>query len=200
LTGSEIRQPKAAHLGEYRDDPCRNDGLNAMFYLERIDTPTGHMLLVTDEALRLRAADWEDHTERMIRLLRLHYGDDNFSLRAAQRRSPARRSVEAYFEGDFTALNDVVTVTMGTEFQRQVWAALRRIPVGSTLSYGTLAAQVGRPSAVRAVGAANGSNPIPVVVPCHRVIGADGALTGFGGGLQRKRWLLNHESGAAGRH
>ena len=81
----------------------------------------------------------------------------------------------------------------GTPFQRAVWAALRRIPAGETLSYGQLAAQIGKPKAVRAVGLANGSNPVGVVVPCHRVIGADGSLTGYGGGLPRKLWLLEHE-------
>ncbi len=81
----------------------------------------------------------------------------------------------------------------GTPFQRDVWAALREIPVGKTLSYGALAAKIGRPKAVRAVGLANGANPIGIVVPCHRVIGADSSLTGYGGGLDRKRWLLNHE-------
>ena len=78
-------------------------------------------------------------------------------------------------------------------FQREVWAALRAIPVGATTSYGRLAAAIGRPKAVRAVGLANGSNPIGIVVPCHRVIGADASLTGYGGGLERKRWLLEHE-------
>jgi methylated-DNA-[protein]-cysteine S-methyltransferase len=82
---------------------------------------------------------------------------------------------------------------VGTEFQKAAWAALSRIPVGETRSYGAQAAAIGRPAAVRAVGMANGRNPIGVVVPCHRVIGADGALTGYGGGLERKRWLLRHE-------
>jgi methylated-DNA-[protein]-cysteine S-methyltransferase len=83
--------------------------------------------------------------------------------------------------------------TAGTLFQREVWRALREIPCGSTVSYGKLAQQIGRPAAIRAVGLANGSNPIGVVVPCHRVIGADGSLTGYGGGIERKRWLLAHE-------
>jgi methylated-DNA-[protein]-cysteine S-methyltransferase len=86
--------------------------------------------------------------------------------------------------------------TGGTAFQRKVWHALTTIPVGETRSYGQLAAQIGAPSAVRAVGLANGANPIGVVIPCHRVIGADGSLTGFGGGLPRKRWLLKHEGAA----
>ena len=86
----------------------------------------------------------------------------------------------------------------GTDFQRAVWNALRNIPYGETTTYGTLAQIIGRPDAVRAVGAANGANPIPIVVPCHRVIGSNGALTGFGGGLPVKRWLLDHEARIAG--
>jgi methylated-DNA-[protein]-cysteine S-methyltransferase len=91
------------------------------------------------------------------------------------------------------AVEPLHTETRGTNLQRSVWSALRTIPAGTTTSYGQLARQIGHPTAVRAVGAANGANPIPVVVPCHRVIGADGSLTGFGGGLERKRWLLAHE-------
>ena len=83
--------------------------------------------------------------------------------------------------------------TAGTDFQREVWRALRGIPCGTTLSYGELARRIGRPNAVRAVGLANGANPIGVVVPCHRVIGSNGSLTGYGGGIERKRWLLDHE-------
>ena len=83
--------------------------------------------------------------------------------------------------------------TAGTAFQREVWAALRTIPTGETTTYGRLASQLGRPKAMRAVGMANGANPISIIVPCHRVIGANASLTGYGGGLERKRWLLRHE-------
>ncbi len=170
--------------------------MKEIFHLERFNTPTGRMLLVTDDEQRLRAAEWEDHEERMHRLLRRYYGDDTVRLQDMQRASNARRALNAYFDGDFEAIREIPTATRGTDFQRQVWAALRLIPVGSTLSYGRLAVKLGRPAAVRAVGLANGSNPIPIVVPCHRVIGADGSLTGFGGGLERKRWLLAHETTA----
>jgi len=85
--------------------------------------------------------------------------------------------------------------TGGTPFQQEVWRSLRAIPCGTTTSYGKLAAQIGRPAAVRAVGLANGANPVAVVIPCHRVIGSNGSLTGYGGGLERKRWLLDHEKG-----
>jgi methylated-DNA-[protein]-cysteine S-methyltransferase len=154
------------------------------------------MLIVTDGEQRLRAADWADHEDRMHRLLHRHYHDVAIRKLAAGRRSAARCALEAYFEGDLNAVGALATATNGTDFQRQVWSALRRIPAGSVLSYGALAARLGRPTAARAVGMANGANPIAIVVPCHRVIGADAAMTGYGGGLERKRWLLSHETAA----
>lgn len=167
------------------------------FAIERVPTPVGEMVVLTDERERLRALDWEDCETRMHRLLRLHYGVDNFKLPERHSPSGPRRSLEAYVAGDLSAIESIPVETGGTPFQREVWAALRRIPVGQTTSYGALAAQIGRPKAVRAVGLANGANPVGVVVPCHRVIGANGSLTGFGGGIERKRWLLEHE-GALG--
>ena len=164
------------------------------FSMERINTPTGRMLIVTDDEHRLRAADWEDHEDRMQRLLRLHYGEGTIQLREASPHSTARNSLEAYFAGDIDAVTGALTATNGTNFQRTVWDALRRMPVGHTISYGALAASIGRPKAVRAVGLANGANPIAIFVPCHRVIGANNSLTGYGGGLDRKRWLLKHEA------
>ncbi len=113
--------------------------------------------------------------------------------RAVEILKEAESALARYFEGDADALESVPIDAEGTEFQRRVWEALRKIPSGQTLSYGEIARAVGRPKAVRAVGAANGSNPVPIVVPCHRVIGADGTLTGYGGGLERKQWLLKHE-------
>jgi methylated-DNA-[protein]-cysteine S-methyltransferase len=162
------------------------------FSLERINTPTGRMVIVTDEHC-LRAVDWEDHEPRMQRLLRRHYGT-NTILREVSRPSEAGCSLQAYFEGDLDVLTRLPTGTNGTDFQRAVWNALRHIPAGHTLSYGALALQIGRPAATRAVGLANGANPIAIVIPCHRVIGANASLTGYGGGLDRKRWLLAHES------
>jgi methylated-DNA-[protein]-cysteine S-methyltransferase len=163
------------------------------FYSEAFDTPTGWMVLVTDAEDRLRAAEWEDKASRLERSLRLHYGENGYQLHAPRTKSAARLALEAYFEGELAALEAIRTQTRGTDFQRSVWSALRKIPMGTTVSYGQLAVKIGRPAAVRAVGAANGANPIPIVVPCHRVIGADSSLTGFGGGLERKRWLLAHE-------
>jgi methylated-DNA-[protein]-cysteine S-methyltransferase len=160
--------------------------------LERIPVAIGTILLLTDPEGRVRALDWEDFEARLARLLRLQYGagTELVEQRAA---SPARRALEAYFAGDLTAIDTLPVETGGTPFQREVWAALRHIPVGETRSYGGLAIAIGRPKAVRAVGLANGSNPISIIVPCHRVIGSDGSLTGYGGGLPRKRWLLAHE-------
>jgi methylated-DNA-[protein]-cysteine S-methyltransferase len=165
---------------------------------ELIATPTGVVVLLTDAEGRIRALDWDDHEDRMRRLLRLHYGRDGVALSDDGPPSAVRAAIEAYFTGDIHALDALEVETAGTPFQRAVWAALRRIPAGQTLTYGALAAEIGKPSAVRAVGLANGSNPVGVVVPCHRVIGADGSLTGYGGGLPRKRWLLEHEGATLG--
>jgi len=166
---------------------------SATLQVERFDTPTGPVQIVTDEAQRLRAVDWVDFEDRMLRLLRHGGAAPVLAQRAAAAPSAARLAIEAYFSGQLDAIDALPTMAAGTGFQQQVWAALRRIPAGRTVSYGALAASIGRPAAMRAVGMANGANPIPIVVPCHRVIGADGTLTGFGGGLERKRWLLAHE-------
>lgn len=163
-----------------------------IFAVEPIDTPTGAMLIVTDHEDRLRALDWQDHDARLRRLLRRHYGA-TVTLRPRANASPARRALDAYFAGDLDAIATLPTATNGTEFQRKVWDALRRIPTARTISYGELARDIGRASGARAVGLANGANPIAIVVPCHRVIGADASLTGYGGGIERKRWLLAHE-------
>lgn len=162
------------------------------FLLGTLPTPIGTMLLVFDEDGALRALDWSDHEERMRRLLRLHYGTA-FSLREATPPPALRDPIEAYFAGDLVAIDGLGVRHNGTAFQREVWAALRTIPVGTTLSYGALAQRLGRDKAVRAVGLANGANPVGLVVPCHRVIGANASLTGYGGGLHRKQWLLAHE-------
>jgi methylated-DNA-[protein]-cysteine S-methyltransferase len=164
------------------------------FLLERIETPTGPMRIVSDDDGRLRAVDWEDCTPRLQELLHRYHGD-SIQLREGSGRSTAARSLLAYFSGEIDAIDTLPTAAGGTPFQRAVWSALRRIPAGRTMSYSALAAEIGRPKAVRAVGLANSANPISIVVPCHRVIGADGSLTGYGGGIERKRWLLAHESG-----
>ncbi len=163
------------------------------FAVEQLATPTGPILIVTDAEQRLRGVDWLDHEHRLRQLLARYYGPDGVQLQPAAGASQAGRALAAYFAGETDALAGLPTATNGTAFQRLVWAALRTIPVGRSLSYSALAARIGRPSAVRAVGLANGANPISIVVPCHRVIGANGSLTGFGGGVERKRWLLAHE-------
>lgn len=162
--------------------------------LSRFACPLGTILLVSDAGERLLALDWEDHQPRMERLLRVQRGLPASQLRRGRAPRSLAQQLERYFAGQIDALAAIEVGECGTPFQRAVWAALRQIPAGGTLSYGALARCIGRPSAVRAVGAANGKNPVGLVVPCHRVIGADASLTGYAGGLTRKRWLLGHEA------
>jgi O-6-methylguanine DNA methyltransferase len=162
--------------------------------LDRFASPLGEILLVFD-ASGLRALDFADFEDRMHRLLRLHYGA--VTLTEATAPKAITEALAAYFAGDRDALDNVPVATGGTDFQRKVWAALRRIPAGATRSYGALAAAIDAPGASRAVGMANGSNPVGIVVPCHRVIGANGSLTGYAGGVERKLWLLRHEGALA---
>jgi methylated-DNA-[protein]-cysteine S-methyltransferase len=143
--------------------------------------------------------------ERAGRACLLHFGADGPTIDAMFDRwypgEPRNRQpldslgakIQWYFGGDLAVLDTIAVELNGTPFQKTVWTALRRIPCGSTISYAELARRIGDPRAVRAVGTANGANPVAVIVPCHRVIGADGSLTGYGGGLDRKRWLLAHE-------
>ena len=161
--------------------------------VDRMKTPIGELIVIADEDGALRSLDWSDHEARMRRLLRLHYGEGGYTL--ARQRNPHGLSatLEAYFAGSLAAIDTLPVATGGTDFQRRVWRALRRIGCGKTVTYGELARRIGRPAAVRAVGLANGANPVSIVVPCHRVIGADGSPTGYGGGISRKRWLLVHE-------
>ncbi|MCU1314334.1 MAG: methylated-DNA--protein-cysteine methyltransferase [Acidobacteriaceae bacterium] len=168
--------------------------------VDRIRTPLGELLIVTDRDGNLRAVDWTDHDTRMRRLLRLHYREHGFTLEPARSSSDVASALARYFAGELTAIDLLPVKTGGTTFQRIVWQALQQIPCGETLSYAGLAVKIGHPAAVRAVGLANGANPVGIVVPCHRVIGSNGSLTGYGGGMHRKRWLLEHESSAAGHH
>jgi len=181
-------------------------------FLDELETPVGTMLLIVDEAGALRVADFHDYDERMRKLLARHYGAEGqgYTITRAPLPVTIRDAFSAYFAGDLAAIDAIPVATGGTDFQRQIWAApvatggtdfqrqiwaaLRTIPAGTTISYGELARRIGNPSAVRAVGLANGANPIAIVVPCHRVIGANNSLTGYGGGLHRKQWLLEHES------
>ena len=164
------------------------------FLLERVPTPLGEMLVVTDEQGLLRALDWHDHEARMRELMRRQYPGAQPQLRGTAHPSANTQAMLRYFGGDIAVIHQLAVATGGTDFQRQVWTALRGIPDGETISYGALALRIGRPAAVRAVGLANGANPISIVLPCHRVIGSNRSLTGYGGGLPRKQWLLQHEN------
>jgi methylated-DNA-[protein]-cysteine S-methyltransferase len=159
-------------------------------YLDRVDSPLGTILLISDGE-RLCALDFRGYDHRMHGFLAARFG--TYELEEAHDPAGATTALLAYLAGDFSALDDVAVDTGGTPFQARVWAELRRIPPGTTISYGELARRIGQPTASRAVGHANGQNPVAIVVPCHRVIGADATLTGYGGGLDRKRWLLAHE-------
>ena len=156
----------------------------------RFGSPIGGMVaLCTGD--QVAALDFVDCAARMERLLRRRYAA--FRFREAAGPHPVVDALMAYFDGALDALRGLDVDPGGTPFQRQVWAALRDIPAGTTQSYAQLACAVERPKAARAVGAANAHNPIAVVVPCHRLIGTGGGLTGYAGGLDRKRWLLEHE-------
>ena len=161
------------------------------FDIDRLPTPIGTALLVTDADGNLRALDWEDYETRMKELLRLQYGA--VELKPGQAPREMRTALTGYFKGEIDRLDTIRWRVAGTPFQQKVWHALSRIPAGTTMSYGAMAAKIKLPRAVRAVGHANGSNPISVVLPCHRLIGANGSLVKYGGGLERKRWLLQHE-------
>ena len=157
---------------------------------DRIPSPIGDIIIASDGE-HLRALDFEDYEDRMHRLLGRYYGEVHFRSVC----NPAGTSdvIRRYIDGDIEAIAGVSVRFSGSEFQNLCWGTLQSIPAGATWSYGELAAKIGKPAASRAVGLANGSNPIAIVVPCHRVIGADGKLTGYGGGIERKRWLLAHE-------
>lgn len=142
-----------------------------------IDSPIGPLTIVVDEAGRL---------------VELRFGVADVEPRAGCARVAAQ--LREYFDGTRRSF-ELELAPRGTDFQRAVWTELLNIPYGRTTSYAELARRIGRPSAIRAAGAANGANPIPLIVPCHRVIGANGTLTGYGGGLHRKQWLLEHETG-----
>lgn len=162
----------------------------------RLPSPIGELVgFVKDGALCGLDFGGDDYSARAV--LERRFGP--LELRQPDRPPEARDRLEAYLAGVLEAIDAIRVDTGGTEFQRKVWAALRRIPAGRTASYSELARTVGAPSAVRAAGTANGQNPVPVVIPCHRVVRSDGSLGGYGGGLDRKRWLLDHERARLGR-
>jgi len=163
------------------------------FLIDRLPTPAGEMIVVADAEANLRVIDWTEHEDRMKLLLDRQYGRGNYTLKPARDPGGLTSAMRRYFKGDLSVIDKLPVKTAGTPFQRSVWKALRKIECGRTISYAELARRIGRPKAVRAVGLANGQNPVSVVVPCHRVIGSNGNLTGYGGGLPRKKWLLEHE-------
>jgi methylated-DNA-[protein]-cysteine S-methyltransferase len=170
-----------------------------IFLTDIIEGPLGEMMIVTDEQGSVRAFEWTDLKDRMTRLLDRQYRGIDIVMKEAKAPSYVTNAIDNYFDGELHALHNLVTVAGGTPFQRSVWAALRTIPVGQTRSYRDIAVAIGNPKGVRAIGLANGANPIGIIVPCHRVIGANGTLTGYGGGLSRKEWLLKHEGAVLGR-
>lgn len=157
----------------------------------RLETPVATLQIVVDPDDVVRVLDFDTDSPRTRRLMTIHYGD--VPVIEGDTPPAVRAALERYFAGDMAALAAIPYRVAGTDFQRQVWQALTEIPAGETRTYSQQAARIGRPKAVRAVGLANGANPVGIIIPCHRVIGANGSLTGFGGGIERKRWLLAHE-------
>ena len=153
-------------------------------------TPAGVVVLIERDR-SLVGLVFEDHWARFRGDLERRFGNSSFE--EDPRGGAPAAALRRYFAGDLGALSAIAVDTAGTPFQELVWKALRRIPAGATWSYARLAKEIGRPSSVRAVAGANGANPVSIVIPCHRVIGSDGRLTGYGGGLARKSWLLAHE-------
>ena len=157
---------------------------------DTLESPIGRLVLVFD-AGRLCALDYTDSHKRMTRLLQRRY--HRFRFYAASKPLDVIQQLRAYLGGKLNAIDSIQVDPGGTAFQQKVWETLRTIPPGTTRTYRDVAEQIGRPNAWRAVGRANALNPISIVLPCHRLIGANGALTGYAGGLGRKHWLLRHE-------
>ncbi len=165
--------------------------------LGELESPLGPLRFARDDAGRLVALAFAEMWPSLERTLARRLARP--TLRAASGPGELGARLADYFAGDLASLDAIGIELVGTTFQRRVWSALREIPAGRTISYAALARALGAPTAVRAVGAANGANPIWLVVPCHRAIGSDGRLVGYAGGIERKRWLLAHESRAAQR-
>jgi methylated-DNA-[protein]-cysteine S-methyltransferase len=163
--------------------------------VRRVDSPIGPLTLAARGA-RLCLLHFGHDEHAVSAFLRRWYPDD--TLEEGSATAAAAERLSTYFSGDSAALDGIDVELNGTPFQRRVWEALRGVPAGTTVSYAEIARRIGSPAAVRAVGAANGANPIAIVVPCHRIIGSSGSLTGYGGGLDRKQWLLRHEGAPRG--
>ncbi|WP_321392400.1 methylated-DNA--[protein]-cysteine S-methyltransferase [Emcibacter sp.] len=157
--------------------------------IDHIKSPVGIIFAISNRD-KLCALDFEEFEDRMHRLLAKRH--DSYDL-TEQKNTFLRDRLDRYFSGNMDSFNDIEVEISGTPFQSRVWQALRTIPAGETWSYKDLAAAVGNPKAVRAVGTANGQNPVAIIIPCHRVIGSDGGLAGYAGGIERKRRLLELE-------
>jgi methylated-DNA-[protein]-cysteine S-methyltransferase len=183
-----------------RDRSARKEDGIMQLFLSRLESPAGDLLLVTDNDHNIRALDFATHEAHLRRGLREHYG--SAELTDAPAPAEIAEAIARYFSGELRAIDALSTATAGSDLQRRVWAALRDIPVGTTTTYGKLARELGfdDPRAAIDIGAANGANPIAIVVPCHRVIASNGDLKGYAWGLQRKRWLLEHEGAIAREH
>jgi methylated-DNA-[protein]-cysteine S-methyltransferase len=195
LPGYLAARRAAAAMSDGGAAQAQSGAVTLRLELARIESPLGPLLVVHDAQGALRALDFADYEARLRRLLQSHYG--RVPLDAGAAPAAVREALGRYFAGELQALQGIAWKTGGTTFQRAVWQALTQIPPGQTRSYGELARSLGLADAARAVGWANGSNPVALVVPCHRVIGADGSLTGYAGGLHRKAWLLGHEGARA---
>ena len=173
-----------------RDAPLLANGAAPEFTLAVVDSPVGPLTVAARGEVLVMLRFGGDPGEALRQLQRRHR-----DARIAAHENPAGAvgALRAYFAGDLLALDAIAVDPGGTPFQQQVWGALRAVPAGRTASYAALARAAGFPSAIRAAGAANGANPIAIVLPCHRIIGSSGRLVGYGGGLDRKRWLLQHE-------
>lgn len=163
--------------------------------LARLPSPLGDLLVVTAADGTVHALDFADCAARLHQLFARHH--PGAALAAGAAPAALKAALTAYFAGSTGALADIRVARIGSDFQQRAWAALRATPAGETRSYARQAAAIGQPTAMRAVGLANGANPIGIIVPCHRVIGAGGALTGYAGGVERKAWLLRHEGAIA---
>jgi len=159
--------------------------------VDYIPSPIGKIVIVVDGD-KMCSLDFEDYTERMMKLLERRYAE--VLLKQVDDPHGFSARIKNYFAGDYESLTAIPVNTGGTHFQQQVWTALREIPVGQTFAYSQLAAMIGKPKAARAVGMTNSLNPIGIALPCHRVVGCNASLTGYAGGLDRKRWLLRHEN------
>lgn len=162
-----------------------------MFTRSRLPSPLGDLVAITAADGCIHALEFADGERRLHRLFSRHHGDA--ALVDAAPPAALASALAAYFAGHLDALDPLPVARIGTAFQQAACAALRTIPAGQTRSYADQARSMGTPSATRAVGLANGANPIAIIVPCHRVIGANGALTGYAAGVERKAWLLRHE-------